>query len=163
MICILHLFRCVCVRVCLCVYVCACVRACFHFQRLLIIFRRDEHTKKHTQTHTRTHTHQHTNAVTHKNAYITHKRSWIDDTDTYTPWNIQEIVEQYVELGAVTVAGACNLWTAGLSEVGTRVLRDNRTALISAEFRVLRRIRGAWRRTLFSKTSHCQMCFRMKF
>ena len=156
---------CVCVRMCLCVYVCACVRACCHFQFLLIIFRRDEHTKTHTQTHrrTHTHTHQHTNAVTHKNAYITHKRSWIDDTDTYTPWNIQEIVEQYVELGAVTVAGACNLWTAGLSEVGTRVLRDNRTALISAEFRVLRRIRGAWRRTLFSKTSHCEMCFRIRF
>ena len=165
----------VCVRVRLCVYVCACVRACCHFQFLLIIFRRDEHTKTHTQTHrrTHTHTHQHTNAVTHKNAYITHERSWIDDTDTYTPWNIQEIVEQYVELGAVTVAGACNLWTAGLSEVGTRAKRlritrsattaPNGAALISAQFRVPRRIRGAWRRTLFSKTSHCQMCFRMKF
>ena len=75
MTCVLNLFRIyldVCVRVCLCVYVCACVRACFHFQFLLIIFRRDEHTKKHTRTHTRTHTHQNTNAVTHKNAYITH-------------------------------------------------------------------------------------------
>ena len=149
--------------VCVCMFVRACVRVfIFNFCWLYSVGTNiPKHTHKHIDEHT--HTHQHTNAVTHKNAYITHERSWIDDTDTYTPWNIQEIVEHYVELGAVTVAGACNLWTAGLSEVGTRVLRDNRTALISAQFRVLRRIRGAWRRTLFSKTSHCQMCFRMKF
>ena len=82
---------------------------------------------------------------------------------TCIPSNIQKIVAQYDELDAMTVAGACNLWTAGLSEVGTRVLRDNRTALISAQFRVPRWIREAWRRTLFSKTSHREMCFRIMF
>ena len=154
---------CVCESVFVCV--CLCVRACVLSFSIFVDYIPSGRTYQNTHKHIdeRTHTHQHTNAVTHKNAYITHKRSWIDDTDAYTPWNIQEIVEQYVELGAVTVAGACNLWTAGLSEVGTRVLRDNRTALISAQFRVPRRIRGAWRRTLFSKTSHCQMCFRIKF
>ena len=157
--------------VCVCMFVRACVRVVII--KICWLYSVGTNIPKHTQTHRRTHTHQHTNAVTHKNAYITHKRSWIDDTDTYTPWNIQEIVEQYVELGAVTVAGACNLWTAGLSEVGTRAKRlritrsattaPNGAALISAQFRVPRRIRGAWRRTLFSKTSHCEMCFRIRF
>ena len=147
----------------MCVYVCAWVRACFHFQFLLIIFRRDEHTKKHTRTHTRTHTHTPKHKRSNTQKRIHHTQKILNWWYTYTPWNIQAILKQYVELGAVTVAGACNLWTAGLSEVGTRVLRDNRTALISAQFRVPRRIRGAWRRTLFSKTSHCEMCFRIKF
>ena len=92
---------------------------------------------------------------------------------TCIPSNIQKIVAQYDELDAVTVAGACNLWTAGLSEVGTRAKRlritrsattaPNGAALISAQFRVPRRIRGTWRRTLFYNTSHREMCFRIMF
>ena len=143
----IYLDVCVCVRVCLCVYVCACVRACCHFQFLLIIFRRDEHTKTHTQTHRRTHTHTptHQRSNTQKRIHHTQKilNWWYRHIHTVkysgNSWTICRIGCSDGRRSLQPLNGRLE-WSRNSRKAPTHhALRDNRTERRGADLRAISR------------------------